>query len=108
MFILEADPVSISLLNTEHAEAHRATNQIARASMFLILHFSAEKCVLPLPFTVILLNSLTAVSSRAERHPFIYSMQADKEQMLESPKSVGLTYSACTNQPWTWSQERLW
>lgn len=35
MFILEADPVSISLLNT-HAEAQRATNQIAWVSMFLI------------------------------------------------------------------------
>lgn len=62
--------------------------------MFLILHFSAEKSVLPLPFTVILLNSLTAVISKAERHPSIYGMQADKEQMLESPKSVCLTYFA--------------
>lgn len=42
MFILEADTVFISLLNT-HVEAHRATNQIAHISMFLILYFSAQK-----------------------------------------------------------------
>lgn len=42
MFILEADPVSISLLNM-HAEAHKATNHIAWFSMFLILHFPAQK-----------------------------------------------------------------
>lgn len=101
MFILEADPVSISLLNV-HAEAHRATNQIARLSMFLIRHFSAHKRVLPLPVKVTSLNSLTAVGSRAKGHPFIYTMQVYTEQMPESPKSMSLARScqpACTNQP---------
>lgn len=108
IFILEADPVSISLLNM-HAEADRVTNQIAWVSVFLILRFSAQKYVLPLPVKVILLNSLTAVSSRAKRHPFIYIMQVYTEQTLESPKSMGLAHPsqpACTNRPWPCS-ERL-
>lgn len=78
MFILETDTVPISLLNT-HVEAHQDTNKIAHISMFLILYFSAQKCVLPLPVKVTLLNSLTAVSSRAKRHPFIYTMQVYTE-----------------------------
>lgn len=92
MFSLEADSLSISLLNM-HAESHRATNLIAWVSMFLILHFPSQKCVLPLPVKVILLNSLTAVSSKAKSHPFIYTTQVSTEQMLESPESVGLSHS---------------
>jgi len=108
MFILEADSVSISLLNM-HAEANIATNQIAWVSMFLILLFSAQKYVIPLCVEVILLNSHTAVSSRAKSNPFNYTLQVYKERMLKSPKSTGLAHSfqpACTSQPWPCS-ERL-
>lgn len=100
MFILEADPVSVSLLNV-HAEAHRATNQIAWLSMFLICHFSAQKCVLPLPVKVISLNSLTAFGSRAKGLPFIYTMQVYTEQMPGSPKKheFGSFLPACLHKP---------